>query len=235
MNPAHSALLADAARPYIAAGASNRHFARGKLRFDPVFLGLLRLGVLPGRGTLLDLGCGRGLLLSLLAAAHERFRRGQWPTDLPPPPLGLSLAGIELNPGHVETARRALGQRAHVARGDVRGGGFPSCAAAVVIDVLLYLGRHDQERVLREAAAALEPRGVLLLREADAAAGPAFHATRWSERALEIARGRPASRLCYRTAAEWKALLTSLGFSVGVEPMSAGTPFANVLFVCRKG
>jgi SAM-dependent methyltransferase len=234
MSPDHKALLADAARPYRAAGASNRHFASGKLRHDPVFLALLRLGVLPGRGALLDLGCGRGLLLSLLATARERYRDGRWPGDLPPPPLELSLQGIELDADHAEAARRALGGRAQVARRDLREGGFPACVAAVMIDVLLYLRRDEQDQVLREAAAALEPGGVLLLREADAAAGPAFHLTRWTERALELARGRLRSPLHYRTAAEWKALLASLGFSVAIRPMSGGTPFANVLFVCTK-
>jgi SAM-dependent methyltransferase len=234
MSPSHRGLLAEAAGPYSAAGAASGHFARGKLRFDPVFLALLRLGVLPDRGTLLDLGCGRGLLLSLLATARERFRAGRWPADLPPPPLELALRGIELDRSHVATARRALDGRAQVVHGDVREGGFPACGAAAFIDVLLYLDRVDQERVLRDVVAALEPGGVLLLREADAAAGPAFQATRWSERALELARGRPRSRLCYRPAAEWEALLASLGFSVGLEPMSAGTPFANVLFVCQK-
>jgi SAM-dependent methyltransferase len=234
MSPEHRALLADAARPYRAAGASNRHFARGKLRYDPVFLSLLRLGILPGRGTLLDLGCGRGLLLSLLATARDRYRDGCWPLDLPAPPLDLSLHGIELDAGHAEAARRALGGRARVERGAGREGGFPACAAAVVIDVLFYLAQRDQERVLREAAAALEPGGVLIVREADAAAGPAFQVTRWSERAFELARGRPRSRLGYRAAGEWKALLASLRLSVAAEPMGAGTPFANVLFVCRK-
>jgi SAM-dependent methyltransferase len=234
MLPEHKALLAEAARPYVAAGASNRHFARSKLRFDPVFLGLLRLGLLPGRGTLLDLGCGRGLLLALLATARERFRDGRWPPDLPPPPLELSLHGIELDRAHAEAARRALDGRAQVTHGDLREARFPACTAAVVIDVLFYLDRHEQEQVLRDAAAALEPGGVLLMREADAASGPAFHVTRWSERVLELARGRARSRLVYRAAAEWKALLGSIGFTVTAEPMSAGTPFANVLFVCRK-
>jgi hypothetical protein len=88
--------------------------------------------------------------------------------------------------------------------------------------------------VLEKAAAALEPGGLLLLREADAGAGLAFLATQWSERLLEVLRGRLRNRLHYRSAAEWSGLLESLGFSVAEEPMSAGTPFANVLFRCRR-
>jgi hypothetical protein len=36
-----------------------------------------------------------------------------------------------------------------------------------------------------------------------------------------------------RTLAEWVARLQSLGFEVQSQPMSAGTPFANVLLVAR--
>jgi hypothetical protein len=62
-------LLEEAVRLYGSAPRFDRHFARAKLRRDPVYLAVLRGGWLPDRGTLLDLGCGRGLLLALLAVA----------------------------------------------------------------------------------------------------------------------------------------------------------------------
>jgi hypothetical protein len=37
-----------------------------------------------------------------------------------------------------------------------------------------------------------------------------------------------------RSAREWASALEALGFSAAPEPMSEGTPFANVLFVARK-
>jgi hypothetical protein len=40
--------------------------------------------------------------------------------------------------------------------------------------------------------------------------------------------------LCYRSAIQWIAELVERGFAVDAEPMSAGTPFANVLYVARK-
>ena len=234
MSPHHKALLEEAARPYFAAGSSNGFFARGKLRHDPVFLALLERGCLPDRGTLIDLGCGRGLLLALLETARERYRGGQWPGDLPAPPMNLALEGVELQNAHVRAAQSALYGRARVTQGDIRARSLPSCSAVVVLDVLLHLDLHEQEEVLRKAAAALEPGGLLLLREADAAAGLTFRLSQLSERTMETLRGRPFARLRYRRAAEWAALLESLGFAVAMEPMSAGTPFANVLFHCRK-
>jgi SAM-dependent methyltransferase len=234
MSPQHKALLDGAVRPYQGAGASALGFARNKLRFDPVFSALLQRGGLPDRGMLLDLGCGQGLLLALLLAARDQFRRGPWVPGWPPPPLNLVLQGIELNPDRAGVAQRALVNKAQVTRQDVRDAVFPPCAVIVLLDVLMYLEGHEQLRVLEKAAAALEPGGLLLLREADAGAGLAFLATQWSERLLEVLRGRLRNRLHYRSAAEWSGLLESLGFSVAEEPMSAGTPFANVLFRCRR-
>ncbi len=234
MHPQHKALLDAAAHPYLGADVFDRRFARNKLRFDPVFFALLRGGLLPDRGTLLDLGCGRGLLLALLIAARDQFRRGQWPPGWPPPPMNLTLQGIELNPDHASVAQRALINQAQVTRDDIRDAAFPPCSAVVLLDVLIYLEEREQIRVLERAAAALEPGGLLLVREADAGAGFAFLVTRWSEQLLEILRGRLRNRLHYRSAIQWAGLLESLGFSVGVESMSTGTPFANMLFVARK-
>ena len=233
MDPQHKALLEEAARPYLGAAASARRFARSKLRFDPVFSALLQRGCLPEGGALLDLGCGQGLLLALLVAARDQFNRGQWPPGWPPPP-NLILQGIELDPNRASVAQHALVNQARVTRHDIRDAAFPPCSAIVLIDVLMYLEERDQFRVLEKAAAALDPGGVLLLREADASAGYAFLMTRWSERLLETLRGRWRNRLHYRGAVQWTGLLEALGFSVTTEPMSAGTPFANVLFVARK-
>ena len=104
----------------------------------------------------------------------------------------------------------------------------------MLLDVLLYMREDEQERVLRKAVAALEPGGLLLTREADAEAGFTFAMTRWGERLMEMGRGEWRDRLRYRSAERWKALLSGLGLSVEPVAMSAGTPFSNVLFVCRK-
>ena len=234
MGPQHKALLDAAAHLYLGADEFDRRFARNKLRLDPVFFALLQGGLLPDRGTLLDLGCGRGPLLALLVAARDQFSRGQWPPGWPPPPLNLTLQGIELNPDHAGVARRALIDQARVTRHDIRDAAFPPCSAVVLLDVLIFLEERDQRRVLERAAAALEPGGLLLVRDADAGAGLAFLVTRWSVRLPEILRGRLRNRLHYRGAVQWTGLLEALGFTVTAAPMSAGTPFANMLFVARK-
>jgi SAM-dependent methyltransferase len=234
MEPQVRPLFEAATRPYIAAGRYAWHFARGKLRHDPVFFSLLRRGLLPDRGILLDLGCGQGVLLSLLKAAKEQYQAGSWPRNWPAPPLNLGMQGIELRQDRVQSARCALGGAVQVNPGDLRDFEFPRCSAIVILDVLLYLGEAEQGRVIERAAGALEPGGLLLLREADAGGGAAFRVTEWSERIAGALRGEFGRRLHYRSAVHWIAELAGRGFAVDAEPMSEGTPFANVLFVARK-
>jgi hypothetical protein len=50
-----------------------------------------------------------------------------------------------------------------------------------------------------------------------------------------LIRGRWRPRFAFRTATEWRAELTALGFEVSLAAMSEGTPFANVLLVARRG
>ena len=234
MDPQVRPLFEAATRPYIGAGQYAWHFARGKLRHDPVFFSLLRRGLLPERGNLLDLGCGQGVLLSLIRAAQEQYRAGLWPRDWPAPPLNLGLRGIELSAGRVQVARRALGDSVQVEQRDLRVFDFPPCSVIVMLDVLHYLGEAEQGRVIEKAAGALEPGGLLLMREADAGAGFAFQATRWGEWIAGALRGEFGQQLHYRSLVQWIAVLAGRGFAVSAEPMGEGTPFANVLFVARK-
>jgi SAM-dependent methyltransferase len=235
MDPAYSALVDAATRPFLPAGRYPWHFARGKLRHDPVFLHLLRYGQIPDGGRLLDLGCGYGLLPALLLAAQDRYRCGDWPADWPPPPLDLDLHGVELRPDRVQAARAALGRQAAVEQGDLRTAPLPASAVIVILDVLLYLDHAQQRAVLSRVMDALLPGGVLLLREADAAGGFPYHVTRCAERFAGMGRGRPRQALTYRAAGQWQELLVELGFTVRAQRMDQGTPFCNVLFVATKG
>ncbi len=96
-----AALLAAASAYYRPAGQFARHFAKVKLKSDPVFRAILTQGLLTGRERLLDLGAGQGLLAAWLLAArscHASERRGAWPRGWPAPPDFASYVGIEINP-----------------------------------------------------------------------------------------------------------------------------------------
>jgi SAM-dependent methyltransferase len=220
IDDAHYARLVESASaPYRAAGRFAWHFARGKLGADPVYRHLLQARLIPENARLLDLGCGQGLLAALLAAAGA--------------PRLAAYRGLELMARDVARAQRALGRECGVRQGDIRGAEFGAVDAVVILDVLHYLRPQDQDAVLRRVRAALAPGGVLLLRVGDAAAGLAFRLGNWVDWMVVLARGHGATRFHSRSVAQWRSALEALDFTVQAEPMSRGTPFANVLLCAR--
>jgi SAM-dependent methyltransferase len=227
-----AAIIAAAARAYAPAGRIAAHFARGKLRHDPVFRAILARGLVPDGARLVDLGCGQGVLIAFLLAARARFEAGGWPQAWPPPPRLAAAFGFDLRVRAIAAARRALGDRAVVGVGDVRDAAIPPCDVIAILDVLHYLPPEDQARVLARCAAALAPGGRLLLRIGDAEAGVRAAITRLADQAITLARGG-SPRLYMRGLQSWLAAVAQAGFRAEAAPMSAGTPFANVLLVAR--
>jgi SAM-dependent methyltransferase len=229
--PASFNSIIDAATlPYARAGRYAYHFVRGKLRYDPVYRAILKNGLLPNAGRLIDLGCGLGVLSALLTEARNQHQAGNWNPDWSTPPQNLELYGIELLNLKVETARQALGDRAIICQGDIRTIELPDCSAAILLDVLMYLNAAEQRQILQRIARTLQPGGILLLREGDAAGGLRYYVTSLAEHICCLWRGQGWHALHYRSATEWIALLEELEFSVDSLPMSQGTPFSNVLF-----
>jgi SAM-dependent methyltransferase len=227
------ALIDAASRPYRAAGRFAYHFARGKLRHDPVFFALLRSGLIPDGARLLDLGCGQALLASLLLAARERFDAGHWTLPWPTPPSQLQLHGIETEPGAARRAQLALGQRVTVLKADLHEATLPEADVVVLIDVLHYLEAQAQVALLERVARSLRSGGLLVMRVADISAGWRFHAGAAADRfgALLTARGMP--RLHHRPIGQWLQLLAGLGFDADMETHAAAKPFAGVLLRAR--
>jgi SAM-dependent methyltransferase len=233
-DPRVSALIDAAARPFAAAGHFALHFARNKLRHDPVYLALLQRGTIPDCVRVLDLGCGQGILMSLLLAARTQYRADAWPDGWPAPPQTIELHGIERRPNDVLRVRRALGERVTVTELDLRHAPLASSDVIVLLDVLHYLDEDAQESLLENATKALRPDGVLVARVSDAAARFGSLVSQTVDYAVSVARGALQPRMHMRGAIEWLDLFEGLGLNASAEPMSSGTPFANVLVVGRR-
>lgn len=227
------ALRAAAVAPYRKAGRFAYHFARGKLRADPVFRAILEHGLLQQHERILDLGCGQGLLTAWLLAARDCCERGIWPESWPRPPQSPAVRGIELMPREVARARRALGERCALTQGDVRNAAFGVADAVVILDVLHYINADAQHSVLERVRAALAPGGLLLLRVGDAAGGARFRITQYADRLTMIWRGHGLLATHCRSLEQWRELLSACAFKSTAMPMSRGTPFANVLLIAQ--
>lgn len=234
MSSASDALIDAAASLYQSAGKFPFHFARGKLRHDPVFLAVLKSGLIKNGMTVLDLGCGQGLLFALLRSAESQYQRGIWLDGWPAPALGLDLQGIELRESEVAIARQALGSSAKIESMNLSDGEIPRADVITLFDVLHYLDASAQIDLIRRIAQAISPGGLLLVRDADAEAGLRYRATHFGERIAAICRGHFHQRFHFRSRTEWNALFSDNGFAIEATPMSEGTPFANVLWVARR-
>lgn len=228
-------LIDAASEPYRKAGHFARRFARGKLGMDPVFRYLLSQGLIAPRAKVLDIGCGQGLLASLLSACQAQSQQGHWPHQWAPAPTAARVTGIEMMPRDIERARASLGDAAEFVCGDMRDTPFPDVDTVVILDVLHYVTVPEQNQVLERVKGALRPGGLLLLRVGDAADRRRFLVSQWVDALVTVVRGHRVLPQFGRTLAEWKAQLEQLGFEVHSQPMSQGTPFANVLLIAKLG
>lgn len=235
--PAGEALIARASARYRAADPFAVHFARFKLRNDPVFAIALAQGLIPDGARILDIGCGQGLLASWLLAAQQ-CHPDSWPRGWPAPPGPRSYLGIELTPADADRARAALAQPgpwpADIRHADARAAVAEvaaACDLVVLLDVLHYIDRPAQEALLRDALRCLAPGGRLLMRVGDASAGWRARYSRAVDRVVQWLRAGRTSPLTCRPADEWRALLRGMGMTLREVPLPRDAHGANVLMV----
>jgi uncharacterized protein (DUF2062 family)/2-polyprenyl-3-methyl-5-hydroxy-6-metoxy-1,4-benzoquinol methylase len=219
-DPLFDAIARRASDRYVAGSITAWEFARGKLRGDPVYREALFGDWLPSGGSLLDIGCGQGLMLALLAEAHRA--KGVPHFD--------RLVGIEVRPHRARLARTALGIDAEIIESDANKVEPRGFHAVLLFDVLHMMSETDQDALLCTAIEALEPGGVILVREADASAGWSFWTVRIGNRLTALASGAWRQRLSFRTVRQWHECFSRHGLDAESVPASTGTPFANHLF-----
>ena len=218
-DPAFDHALRGAVARFAPVGRVARWTTRIKLGADPVYRELLERGIADAR-RVVDLGCGRGLLFSLILAAQRNDTRPE-------------LCGIEIDPAAVRIARRVLNDAATIIEGDLAESPVPPCDIVALVDVAHYLPLAVQNDLPARVRKALPVGGRFFVREADASAGVGFLAIRAAERIAALVGGYGPHRLAYQAISERMRRLEAAGFSVAATPMGRGTPFANVLLEAR--
>lgn len=229
-------LLEAASAPYRVAGYFHYRWARGKLGQDPVFASLLEQGTLLQSTHVLDLGCGRGLLAAWFLAADRLATTKQWTTDFAVP-RGVTFHGVDLHTGACAAGNSALhplyGPQVLLKSGDMCQADLRGFDAITMLDVMHYIPLAQQDVLLDQIRAALGPGGLLITRIGNAQSGWRFRFSQWVDLAVAWAQGYRSGSLYCRPLNDWTRALESRGFTVTAQPMSDGTPFANVLLVAR--
>jgi 2-polyprenyl-3-methyl-5-hydroxy-6-metoxy-1,4-benzoquinol methylase len=176
----------------------------------------------PTTGALLDVGCGHGLLINLLARHPSRRR--------------LKLHGIDHDCAKIESARgTALPGVEFSCKNlkDFQNGAFD---AVSMVDVLYTVRRSVWSAILLECARVLRPGGRLIVKEV-------VDRPRWkywaimaqealSVRVFGITKGE---RPHFESPETYRAAIAAAGFAVvEARPLPSATWISHYLFVARK-
>ena len=176
----------------------------------------------PATGSVLDVGCGDGLLVLMLSLDDRSRRR--------------SYLGIDVDPDKIANATRAGVPNAEFRAADladIPAGSF-DCVSVIDVLYLLPMGRwHD---FLRHAVGALRPGGLLIVKEvADTPAWKYWIGYLEELVAIKIMRMTTGDMPHLESADTYRAAIEAAGAEIlRIERIDAGRPHAHVLLQARK-
>jgi 2-polyprenyl-3-methyl-5-hydroxy-6-metoxy-1,4-benzoquinol methylase len=195
-----------------------RGYVRAKVASDPVYEAVaerLRDHALP----LIDLGCGVGLMAFYL---REKSFRGP-------------ITGIDFDERKIAVAC-AIAER-HALNVDFRTGDaramLPVGHSVMILDLLQYMDRDGQQLILRNAARAVAPGGVVIIRAGIRDRSWRYRLSWLSDTFGRAIRWMRAERLKIPTRDDITAPFAE-GFDSEITPLWGRTPFNNYLFVFRR-
>lgn len=176
----------------------------------------------PRHGFIVDLGCGHGLFANVLAEASP----------------GRRVLGLDIDERKIAVARATVAGRPELRFevADVVAVPPPRCDAVTIVDVLYLMTLEDQERVLRNAAAALSEGAPLIVKAQESRIDPRYALTYAQEVmtvSLGLTRRRPTHRFRFPSRDSALAAFERAGFRAEVIEMH-GRPYTDVLYLARK-
>ncbi len=177
---------------------------------------------LPPAGRILDVGCGHGLL-SLFLALESSDREI----------VGIDVDGDKLAAARAAAVGAGLAARFETVAGDELPAG--PWHGIGIVDVLYLLSAGDQHSLLRSCAEALEPGGVLAVKEM--ALAPRWKA-RWNvlqeTAAVKLLGITEGEALTFLAPADMAAAMAEGGLTVKDRPIHRGYPHPHHLLVGQK-
>jgi len=172
---------------------------------------------IPLKGTVIDIGCGYGLLSNLLALRSE----------------DRHVIGVDLSPRRIKIAQKTVNGRRNIKfyLSDItklkvwRGG----CNAVVASDFLHHISYESQEELLRSCYQTLPKGGLLIIQDVDTEPCWKYYSASVIDAVLN-----PGMQICFRSRTEFLKLLRRIGFRVETKSVHKGLPLSDILYICRK-
>jgi SAM-dependent methyltransferase len=198
---------------------SAEQYVAWKLRLDPIF-GHIDHAV-PSAATILDAGCGFGIMSNLLTM------------DSP----GRHVVGIDFDSRKLRIARRAARTLRNVrfVAGDLLDAAFPPADCVLLIDALHYWTAEKQTCIIARCAACLRPGGKLIFREGMRSESAGHRVVHWAERgAVWLGHNPRGDGLCFQSREFYLEEFARHGLEVQCEPSDWGRGSNTVLILARR-
>lgn len=197
------------------------YYTRSKLRSDPVYAAVTR--ELAGSDLpVLDIGCGIGLLGQYLRSSGNR----------------APVTGFDYDARKITAAQFLARQSGHeglsFSAGDARSGLPPFSGHVVILDILQFFNRQEQDALLTAAAERVAPGGKLIIRSTLRDDSWRYRITVLGDYLAVITRWMKARPTEYPDTAQFQSVLEAAGLQVRLAPLWGGTPFNNHLILGDK-
>lgn len=175
----------------------------------------------PKQGTIVDLGCGEGILTNYLAICEAKRR----------------MVGIELNKSRTIFANRGLRNTTFV-HGDVLKKDFPKCDAIVMSHMMHHLlSYNDQIKLLDRCWQSLNKDGLLVIAEVDKQFSFKY-LLGWVTDTIIVPilfeKQFFNGAIHHRSLNEWKQILPKNGFKIMKIDQIAGGPFPDIIILTKR-
>lgn len=170
--------------------------------------------ILPKSGTIVDVGCGEGVMSRILAF-NSAFRSV----------IGIDNSNVRTNIAKSKVKIRNL----KFAEENAITFNYSKCKGVVMSDFLHHVSIEDQEKIVHKLCKATLKNGVLLVKEVDSGSKIRKTLSRFWDYLLY-----PHDKINYRSKEEWKTLLERNGMKVETRTVKPLSPFSTVLIIGRK-
>ena len=180
------------------------------------------VSALPREGTLLDVGCGHGLISNEVALRSPRAR----------------VLGVDLSETKIASARASVGARTNVEFRVAPLEGVPESGfdAVSLVDVLYLVPERSWTSFLKNCLGKLRPGGIFVLKEIGTEPWWKFERLKLQEfmstRVLRITKG---DTMHFESGDELRQRLLSVGFEdVTLSPLDSGYASPHLLLTARR-